>query len=95
MAAVLPVPALLQPQMFTQVVKDVDVNDFQWGSAVEVALVKVARQAQFDFDKAAKALKGGVLRGVVRTPFGSICEEIYQRSCECGSCRSLARRQRR
>ncbi len=44
-------------------------DTIKWTSAMETALLKMARQAQFDFDKVSKGMKAAVQRGLVRALF--------------------------
>ncbi len=47
-----------------------------WWPALEAALVKFVPQAEFDFDKVAKALKSAVLRGKLALPDGAGAQEV-------------------
>jgi hypothetical protein len=60
----------------------------KWTTAMETALLKMARQAQFDFEKVAKGLRAAVLRGLVRPVFrlvpdpASVCGSVFIFLCQ-------------
>ncbi len=51
-------------------------DEIEWTQALEAALLKLARQTQFDFDKVARAMRAAVTKGLVRP---AMCYLLYFR----------------